>query len=461
MRIELCAPLRLSGAFTAAMGVSCAPAVYIGGIATDSREVHPGDLFVALEGAQTDGAHYAADAIRRGAVGVMGKAFPTLPPVPLVLRLDPVAALLRAATAYRRSTRAFVVAVSGSTGKTTAKEAIATVLSQKGRVCKSEGNYNSTLGMPLSVLSFGDADFWVLELGINRVGEMRAMAEVAAPDLAVLTNVGTAHVGQFGGFDTLLHEKAQIAATLSDRGLLLAPFDLPACAFPCGCGRIRSVGQDRRADFYAENIHTSEKGTTGDLITPDRVITNLNWSVQGRVGVATLTTVGAACTLAGCDGEQLRKGLALAGKTTPRLSTFSVGKRLLIDDCYNASPEAVLGALEVLFHRANGRPKAAVLGDMLELGESGDALHKAIGASLVRMGVSLLFTYGEKARAFAEGARMGGMTDDTVFTFDVGDESALAKAILRVTPENAAILFKGSGRMKMSRILEEVKGRYE
>lgn len=458
MRIELCAPLRLPGALTAAMGVSGAPAAFVGGIATDSREVRPGDLFIALRGERADGASFLGEAIRRGAVGVMGEGLPALPyEVPLALRLDPIAALLRAATAYRRMSMAFVVAVSGSTGKTTAKEAIATVLAQKGSTCKSEGNYNSTLGLPLSILSFAEADFWVVELGVSHVGEMGQMAAAAAPDLAVLTNVGTAHVGHFGGFDALLHEKAQIASALSDRGLLLAPFDLPVSAFPCGCGRVRSMGQDRRADFYLENICMSEKGVSGDLITPYRVITNLDWSIPGRVGASTLTTVGAAAVMAGCADEQIRRGLSEAGCGTPRLSAALSGKRLLIDDCYNASPEAVVGALEVLIYRAAGRPTVAVLGDMLELGERGDALHRAIGASLARLGVSMLFTYGEKALAFAEGARMGGMTDDAVFTFDVGDEKALAKAVLRVTPENAAILFKGSGKMKMSRILAAVR----
>ncbi len=458
MRIELCKALRPAGALAAALDAPCGNQIAVLGIATDSREVKPGDLFVALRGEHRNGAEFVDEAIMRGAVGVLGEDLPGLPPcVTPVLRTDPVKALLRAAAAYRCTCRSFVVAISGSTGKTTAKEAVATVLSQRGSVCKSRGNFNSSLGLPLSMLSFEDADFWVVELGVNHVGEMAPMARAALPDLAVLTNVGTAHMGHFGDFHALLSEKAQLAASLSDDGLLLAPAELPVAAFPCGCGRVRTVGADRGADFYLENIDMNENGVSGDLITPYGVITNVNWSVPGRIGAATLTTVGAACVLAGCDGDQIRRGLLAAGKSTPRLATLTAGGRLLIDDCYNASPEAVVGALEVLSYRAKGRPTAAVLGDMLELGEHGDALHKAIGASLVRYGVSTLFTYGKKAVAFAEGARMGGMTDDTVFTFEVGDEDALAEAVLRVTPTDAAILFKGSGKMNMSRVLSAVR----
>lgn len=458
MRIELCRALRQRGALAAALGVKNGMPVSVTGIATDSREVQKGDLFVALRGARQNGVDFADEAVARGAVGMIGEDLPPLPPcVPLVMRAEPLSALLCAAAEYRRQSNAFLVAVSGSTGKTTAKEAIAAVLGEKGKVCKTEGNFNSNLGFPLSMLSFEQAPFWVVELGISHVGEMAPMATAARPDLAVLTNVGTAHIGHFGDFHTLLCEKAQIAACLTDRGMLLAPADLPVTVFPCGGGRVRTTGHERHADFYLENICMSEKGVSGDLLTPLRVITNLNWSVPGRIGISTLTTVGAACSLAGCTDEEIRTGLAKAGESTPRLRAVKAGDRLLIDDAYNASPESVVGAVEVLAYRAGGRPMVAVLGDMLELGENGDALHKAIGASLMQAGVSMLFTYGKKAAAFAEGARMGGLTPDTVFTFDEGDAEALAAAVCRFAPRRAAVLFKGSGRMEMSRIAAAVR----
>lgn len=458
MRIELCHKLRAPGALASALCATANTAVAISGIATDSREVQRGDLFVALRGARTNGAEHIDEALMRGAAGVLGQELPPLPScVPLVIRRDPIEALLQAAALHRRESRAFVVAVSGSTGKTTAKEAIATVLEKMKGACKSEGNYNSTLGLPLSLLSFEERPFWVVELGVNHPGEMRPMARAAYPDLAVLTNVGTAHMGHYGDFQTLLREKAQLSSHMSDRGLLLAPMDLPVAAFPCGCGRVRTVGYDRRADFYLENIHMDENGIKGDLVTPHRVITNLSWSVPGRIGVSTLTTVGAACVLAGGDDRSIREGLLEAGRHTPRLCTFLSGGRLLIDDSYNASPESVSGALEVLAYRAKGRPMAVVLGDMLELGEGTEALHRAIGASLLRAGISMLFAYGKQAKFFAEGARMGGMTDDTVFTFGEGEEAALSAAICRYAPPRAAVLFKGSGKMKMSRIVAAVR----
>lgn len=458
MRIEVCGKLRTAGALASALCVTSDTDVVVSGISTDSREVRHGDLFVALRGANTSGAEHVDEALMRGAVGVLGQELPPLPSgVPLVIRCDPIEALLHAAALHRRESRAFVVAISGSTGKTTAKEAVAAVLQKMGGVCRSEGNFNSSLGLPLSLLSFEERPTWVVELGVNHPGEMKPMAMAAYPDLAILTNVGTAHIGQYDDFYALLKEKAQLSAHLSDRGMLLIPAELPVSAFPCGSGRVRTVGHDRRADFYLENISMDENGITGDLVTPYRVITNLNWSVPGRIGISTLTTVGAACALAGCDDDNLRQGLLEAGQCTPRLHTFSADGRLLIDDSYNASPESVAGALEVLRFRAKGRPMVVVLGDMLELGKGTEALHRAIGASLLRAGVSMLFTYGNTAKAFAEGARMGGMTDDTVFTFGEGEEKELAAAICRYAPARAAVLFKGSGKMKMSRIVAAVR----
>jgi UDP-N-acetylmuramoyl-tripeptide--D-alanyl-D-alanine ligase len=285
---------------------------------------------------------------------------------------------------------------------------------------------------------------------------MEEMVRVLSPDLAILTNVGTAHIGHFGDFSTLLCEKGKIASHLSKKGQLLAPIELPPNAFPCPRDRIRRVGNADNADFYMENVVMSEKGIRGDLICPDRAITNLTWSVPGTVGLTTLTTVAAAAVLCGCGDEMVRNGLEKASMQTPRLHTFTIGERLVIDDTYNASPESVAGAIEVLSYRGKDRARVAVLGDMLELGAHSEMLHQAVGEAVAKAGLSMLFTYGDQALHVAKGAAACGMPLGAIFSFGRGEEHALAAAIRRHAPHAAAILFKASGKMKLGKIVEMI-----
>ena len=459
MRIDLPSVLQ-DAAYLARLlqaDISRDPIPPIWGIATDSREVQKGDLFVALAGNHTAGARFLENARAAGAVAALVRKGILFDGMPLLCVADPVTALLRAAGEYRRRQGELVIAVSGSTGKTTVKEALATVLSGTGRVEKSQGNFNSRIGMPLSILSMQEADHWVLELGINHCGEMTEMARVAAPNLAILTNVGTAHIGNFGSYAALLSEKAQIAVSLQENGILLIPAALPLEGFPCACRMIHRVGKG--GDFYLENIRYSEWGTTGDLIAPDRVITNLAWPIAGGAGAAVLETVGAAAILLGLDEERIRTGLFEAGERTPRCSRIRVGKRLLIDDTYNASPEAVVTAIEGLVLIAAGRPAVAVLGDMLELGKYSAMLHRTVGRAVARSGVEQLFTYGKAALDIAKGAEDAGLSRNAIFIFDEGEQSALCEALCRTLPQDAAVLFKASGRMGLDRILSEVRRR--
>lgn len=457
MRIDLLPPFDTAGALSGAMEGTLTgdPRTHIKGIATHSGEVQKGDLFVALKGTRTDGAAYLQDALTRGAVGVLSTPdLPPFPPPPLMITAkDPIAALCRAAAEKRRKSDAFLVAVGGSVGKTTVKEGIAALLAERGSVCATKGNFNSEIGFPLSLLSFAPSDYFVVELGINHVGEMERMARAAQPDLAVLTNVGTAHIGKFGSFPTLLAEKSKLCVGLREKGRMLAPVELPKHLFPCKKEQIFTWGSHKKADFRLENLSADQMGICADLITPDGVITNLTWQISGRIGADTLLTLCAAAWLCGCNEHQLRRGLARAAARAPRMRVIELGGRLLIDDTYNASPEAVLNAVEAMRYRAAGRPTVAVLGDMLELGEYSEGLHRAVGAGVARQGISMLFTYGDAARYYAEGARSAGMPRSSIFLFGTGEGEALVKSLCRNIPLDATVLFKGSGKMKMGELL--------
>ncbi len=463
MRVDLCSLLRAPQHLAAALGAELltvgSPDGEIRGLATDSREVVRGDLFVALHGRKSDGCAFLEEALARGACGLLLPSYVAAPEGDYYCfsAERPEQALLRAAAARRERTAARVIAVCGSAGKTTAKEAIAAICAKGGSVRKSEGNFNSTVGMPLSLLSMEEADFFVLELGVNHAGEMEAMARALAPDLAVLLNVGSAHIGHFADFAELVREKTSVARFLREDGMLLASEGLSAFSFPCKREQMLFCGEGARADYRAVNIHIDQKGTAADIITPKRVITNLRWSIPGKMAALMLTFAAAVGDRLGFSSEAIRGGLAAADATAPRLRRHACGSRLLLDDAYNASPETVLSALEVLGHLAGDRPRVAVLGDMLELGELTEALHSAVGRAVVEHRIDYLFTFGKAAEYIALEAATLGLARERILSFSSDEGEALALAIRKLAPPNAVILFKASGKMALGQVVAMVR----
>ncbi len=463
MRIELCREYREAGALAAALnGELCGRGeARICGIATDSGEIERGDVFLALPGTAHNGWEFLSAAANRGAAGVIlpRAAGVTAPAGFTVLVENPFESLLAAAKAHRSHLDGRVIAVSGSAGKTTCKEAIATVLGERGTVLRSRGNFNSTIGMPLSLLSMDTADFYVLELGINHPGEMEKMSCALSPDLAILTNVGSAHIGNFGSFAALAEEKMKITAGIRECGTVLLPEN-------CQCSPVRSpkinvfrFGDGMNCDFRAENIHMDKTGVTLDFCNGEKRISGLHWDIPGGMGVSVLLIAGAVAQLCGVPEESLLRGLSRAAAFTPRMRRRIAGSRVLLDDTYNASPETVASALETLSYLAEKRQKVAVLGDIEELGEFSKALHRAVGECAGRSGISLLFTYGEKALDLAKGAVSAGLPSGCVFSFLPGEERELIGSILKKTGHRAVILFKASRKAKLEEIVRAVERR--
>lgn len=460
MRIELqaacCTPQVLGELFGVPPQRIGTPSGAISGIATDSREVQTGDLFLALAGASADGHDFIAVALQAGACAVLCERKTELPQGDYWLFLceNVQKSLFAAAHTWRERCGAQVIAVTGSAGKTTAKEAIAAVL---GDVPHNVGNYNSNVGMPLSVLSFPPADFWVCELGINHVGEMAPMSRALAPDLCVITNVGSAHIGHFGDVLTVFQEKASVVCGLKKGGAILVPCSLKRMQYPAQLCRVLAVGEEKNADFSLENIVMGADGTQCDLRAEDTVITNLTWPIPGRIGRAVIGLASACGVLCGRSGAEIRAGLKKAGANAPRLRRFDVGERLLIEDCYNASPEACAAALESMRYLGNGRPMVPIFGDMLELGAYGGFLHRALGAAVQNAGCVMLVTYGALAAQIAQGASEAGMSAKQIFSFARGEEDALVACVLGRAPRDAVLLCKGSRAMQMWRIAERIR----
>ena len=460
MRIELQEVLQDPYDLAAFFGVEICSSGHastrICGIATDTRELHPGDLFLAIKGEKSDGNDYIPQAIAAGAVGVLSEQRDLLCTENFWhFQCESVTdALLAAAGKWRQLCGACVIAVTGSAGKTTTKDAIAAVL---GDAPHNAGNYNSTVGMPLSVLSFPKSEFWVCELGINHAGEMERMSKALRPDIGVITNVGSAHVGLFGDFSTVLAEKLKLCTGMKSKGKLILPYSLKNVAFSIPLCHIFYVGAEEKADFVTENIVMNACGTQCDLQHANGEITNLAWPIPGVIGSSVLGLAAAAGVLCGRSASQIREGLQKAAGASMHASVYTAGKMLFLEDCYNASPEACLAAIESLRYLAEERVRVAVLGDMLELGAYSRLLHRTLGASVQKGGVSYLFTYGALAAQIAAGAREAGMAAEHIFSFALGEERLLAKSLLKHVPSDAAVLFKASRALKMERIAKELR----
>ena len=459
MRISLASPMQSVATLTAALNTVPAavgaPPAEVGGIATDSGEIKRGDLFLAMRGARHNGNDFIAQALSRGAVAVLTEQ--EIAPLGgdyWLFRVKSIEqGLFALAGARRRLAGAKVVGVSGSTGKTTVKELIAAVLSEAGTVRKSEGNFNSTLGMPLSLLQMEDADYFVLEIGINHPGEMEPLARALAPDLAVLTNVGSAHIGNFLNAEHLLAEKLKISAGQCGSDTLLMADSIARDACLGIPSRILRVGASEGADFCLQNIEHGKKGVRADLRYGARTLKGLCWHMPGSIGLSCLGIGGAVGMLFGVPEDAIRAGLANAAQHAPRMNMKHIAGIRMIDDTYNASPEGVITSLEALAY-LGGKGRCAVLGDMGELGALAEPLHDAVGECAAHSGISHLFTYGNYSDVMARGALRGGMTAGCVHAFRFGEETALAAHILQTVPRGTVVLFKASRKTALERVIE-------
>jgi UDP-N-acetylmuramoyl-tripeptide--D-alanyl-D-alanine ligase len=425
----------------------------VGEVVTDSRTLAPGDLFVALRGPRFDGHEFVGQALERGAVAAVversGRLEPAVAPPAgggYVEVGDTLRALQGLAHAVRTAAGTRVVAITGSAGKTTTKEAIAELLSTRMRVVKNKGNLNNHIGLPLSLMQLRTLpDVAVMELGMNHAGEISTLVAIAAPDVRVWTNVGDAHLGFFASADAIADAKAEILERAGAGAVLVANADDPRIAERCRrfAGRVLTFGTSPDATVRAHEIE--DRGVDGMralLATPAgerRVTTPL-------LGRGNLFNVMAAATVALNEGVPLDDIVSTAAALRPAERRGAVrtlrGDITVIDDSYNASPAATLQALQVLASTRATR-KVAVLGEMLELGAHSERLHEECGRAAAGSGVDLLVAVGgPAARALASAARAAGMADAAV-SYAARSEDAAALVADAVRPGDV-VLVKGS-----------------
>jgi len=438
------------------------------GVAIDSREVKPGRLFFALPGERVDGFDFCAAAAKAGAVAVVVTAERGIPAdckgVPVIAVADVRRALGDLARAVRARFKGRVVGVTGSNGKTTTKELIAAALSVAGTVLRTQGNLNTDVGLPMTVLeSTEDEDFWVLEMAMRARGEIAYLADIGKPHVGVVTNVAGAHLERLGSIAEVARAKGEIFHGLADGGVAVLPADEPLLEQEAShlpeARKLRFAPAGPRP-FRAEVrilecIPAGERGSVVRLsvgCTPVTVRLPLAGEHNARNAAAAMAVASA------CKVPLLAAGKALETAALPphRSRLHNFGGRRVMDDCYNANPASMLAALRAVVASAGGSGSAfALLGDMLEVGPEAAKAHNELGQEAVRLGFAGVAAVGELAAQMAAGARSAGLNRNRVLATQ--DPGLAAAAVAEWSKPGDWVLVKASRGMRLERALDALE----
>ena len=415
------------------------------GLSIDSRNIESGQLFVALRGERFDGHDFVRDALQNGS-GAMVSVPPAEPgrQKTIIHVKNTLRALHDIARFLRLKRNIPVVSVTGTNGKTTTKELIASILSQKHRVLKTTGNFNNHIGLPLCVANMqGDEEFAVLEMGSNARGDIRELCGIVQPDLAVVTNVGQAHLEGFGSLEAVrdtdleVLEQVKTVSVNSDDLFLMQGMT----GFE---GRTITYGIDHAADFTAKDIRLARQGSTFTLCTPKNGEIEVSLKLSGRFNITNaLAAASIACEL-GISIEEVKQGLEVFSGVPMRLELRTFSGALVINDVYNANPASMEEALKELVRLRKGRT-LAVLGDMLELGTYSEDAHRSLVQKLNDLPIDLLIAVGPEMRKAS--AVFSGVCHQAA------DSDEARTLLLGMLHEGDTILIKGSRGLRMEKVL--------
>ena len=424
--------------------------VVANGVSTDSRSIAPGQLYVALQGPTHDGNDYVAAAFERGAAAaVVTRESQAVGPQLIVP--DTLQWLQETARAYRLAWGRTVIAITGSAGKTTTKEATAAVCATRFNVSKTAGNFNNHIGVPLSILNIDDsAELAVIEIGMNHPGEIRHLAGIARPDIAVVTNVGTAHIEHLGSIEAIAEAKRELIEELNPAGVaVLNGDDARVREFASTfAGRAIFYGFFEAAHVRAEHVEYLAEGSKFSITD----VGSFFCPLPGKGGLmAALAALGVARAL-NLPLAELAPAVAALEAPKMRLTRRQARGCVIWDDCYNSNPEAAMMMIDVLA-ATPARRRIAVLGQMLELGHLSEALHRDVGAYAARCGATVLVGIGGAARQLVEAGVEAGLEPGAAHFFD--DPREAGRFLRTAAAEGDALLFKGSRGTRVELALEE------
>lgn len=421
----------------------------INAIVTNSKEAQKNDLFIALKGDVFCGEDFVKEAAQNGAFILSvrdKKAEITVP--------SAEAALLNIASYYKRKLKnlRYTIAITGSVGKTTAKNILSEVLKSKYTVHSTYKNYNNYLGVSHTVLTAPiDCEILVIEMGMNHLREISMLSSAVSPNISVITNIGTAHIGNLGNRETIAKAKLEIADGMTSP-LIIVPTEETLLMKAEGRYGFSISGEN--ADCFLKNIKEDECGTVFDILTKTHEIRNLRINIPGKHILSSVAIAASVLDAAGDDLTILREALPeIKGERVVRAKMLKCGKYNVYDDTYSASYEATIANFELLAQKK--QKMCCVLGDMLELGAQTKLLHEKIGAAVFKYGFKRLFTFGKSATNIAIGAQRAGMLREFIFiNEDIDKPQITAEQINNNCTSEELLFFKASHAVHAEKILE-------
>jgi UDP-N-acetylmuramoyl-tripeptide--D-alanyl-D-alanine ligase len=466
-------PLKVSEIATACGGKITYgdPDMIVTSVSTDSRKMLDGELFIPLVGDEFDGHDFIGSAVQKGATGWLTSKSPdSLKYKPrleidkyIVIEVDDtLKAYQDLAAAVRNRFTAKVIAITGSTGKTSTKDMMSVILSKTMKTSASPKNYNNEVGVPYTILNAPvDVQALILEMAMRGKGQIKELAEIGKPDIGVITNIGVTHFELLGSEDRIVEAKAELVDAMDSKGVCVTNKD-DEQAYMIGKkarGRVVTYGLGESCDVRATGLRVEEAGTASfDIISQLDGATGkirISLNIPGRYNVYNALAAAAVALLLGLSFDIIKKGLESASVSALRMEVIRTDDNFtIINDTYNASPASMRAALETLRDMAGGSRSIAVLGDMFELGGISKRCHIDVGRYVADLKIDKLMTIGERARDIAEGARGEGMPDEDIAMFASIEEAGnAARNILR---NGDHVLVKGSRAMGLERLVERI-----
>ena len=428
---------------------------------SDTRKIKKDDLFISFKSEVSDKQiQYIEEALKKGAMGVITDC-----DIPekiikkysekLLIKVQDVIKTIQKIAEYKRSLYNIpVVAITGSVGKTSTKEMVASVLEQKFNVSKTQGNYNNHIGVPLTILNWDEnTEAAVVEMGMNHFGELKILTNIAKPTIAVITNIGTAHIGLLGSRENILKAKLEILEGLSENDTVVINNDNDLL-YNCDLKKYKKItyGKKNKSEFFAYNINQKELNSEFQIKLENKEYT-VFVPIAGEHFIYNSLCSIAIGKILNIENEKILAGIKKFEITGNRNKINEINNLKIINDYYNASYDSMKASLEVLSH-IEARRKIAILGDMLELGNYSEKLHRKVGEEVAKNKIDVLLTVGPLSKDIAKEAKSLGTKE--VYEFDTNEECI--RKITNIVKKKDAILLKASNRMNFAEIAKVLEG---
>lgn len=429
----------------------------------DTRQIHQGDVYVGIKGENLDGSLLYDEALKQGAsicliedIPISEEVVKKYPQATIIIVENTIVSIQKLAMYKREFYDIPIIAVTGSVGKTSTKDIIASVVSEKYNVLKTKGNYNNHIGLPLTLLGLKDHTAVVVEMGMNDFGEIRTLTNIAKPTICVITNIGTAHIGKLGSRENILKAKLEILEGMKKDGTLIINNDNDLLYKWNKNNKqylVISFGIENPSDTQAININLQEFSSEFELPNKEKI----------KVPIAGIHFIyNALCAISvgkrlGISIEKIKKGIENFELSKNRMEKIETSSGItIISDCYNANYDSMKVALESLEKMTASR-KIAVLGDMLELGKYSQELHEKVGIEVSKCHLDFLITVGKESKAIVKKVKELGMPEDKIY--ENHELSQAIKTLDKIVKSGDILLIKASNGMKFNKLVEFLKNK--